>query len=63
MLCSWHRSRLFQACDDGSSEGVESVLGEEVTEEDKTALVNLKDTVSDLLLVIKSTIQQPYCFI
>ena len=42
----WYRSRLLQACCHGNSEGVVSVLCEEETEEDRTALVNCKSSVS-----------------
>ena len=46
----WYRSRLLQACCHGNSEGVVSVLceeeTEEETEEDRTALVNCKSSVS-----------------
>ena len=35
----------MKACEDGKSEGVESVLGEVRTQEDKTALVNWKNKV------------------
>ena len=40
-----HRTRLFQACCDDSSEVVEHVLNQEGKEEDRTALVNWKNEV------------------
>ena len=37
-----NRNRLLQACKDGSSVAMENVLGEGVTQEDRTALANWK---------------------
>ena len=37
-----HRNRLLQACKDGSIVAVENVLGEGVTQEERTALANWK---------------------
>ena len=52
-----NREKFLEACDKGRSEVVESVLNEEVTQDDRTALANTKSMVS-LNLIHCALIQQ-----